>query len=124
VHYPTKFLLVGFGDGLALGVGSLTQNVDDDLFIRTESFHGSSPMYLEKKFKFLISQKATMSMLYTNKKSMRKKKTFYNAWASATGSKLAAGSTVGTSYTHHISLVGLYWRNTVRSIYGIKQSLC
>lgn len=44
VHYPTEFLLVGFGDGLALGVGSLAQNVDDDLFIRTESFHGSSPV--------------------------------------------------------------------------------
>ncbi len=35
-------------------------------------------------------------MLYCNKRS---RKNTYNAWASATGSKLAAGSTVGTSYT-------------------------
>ena len=56
VHYPTEFLLVSFGDGLALGVGSLAQNVDDDLFIRTESFHGSSPLWVfrEKKAQFLI----------------------------------------------------------------------
>lgn len=43
MHYPTEFLLVGFGDGLALGVRSFAQNVDDDLFVSTESFHGSSP---------------------------------------------------------------------------------
>ena len=101
VHYPTEFLLVSFGDGLALGVGSLAQNVDDDLFIRTESFHGSSPLWVfrEKKnaiFNYKMQQCPCCTVI---KRNIRGERTIYNAWASATGSKLAAGSTVGTSYT-------------------------
>jgi hypothetical protein len=38
-------------------------------------------------------------MLHSYKKEYKGERIIYNAWASATGSKLAAGSTVGTSYT-------------------------
>jgi hypothetical protein len=41
--YPTKFLVIHFRDDLALGIGSLAQNVDDGLFVRAESLHGNSP---------------------------------------------------------------------------------
>jgi hypothetical protein len=35
--------VIHFRDDLALGIGSLAQNVDDGLFVRAESLHGNSP---------------------------------------------------------------------------------
>ena len=41
-HYSTEFNCECFRNCLTLGVGSVAKNVNDDLFIRAESFHRNS----------------------------------------------------------------------------------
>jgi hypothetical protein len=59
--------MVNINDGLALVVGSLTQNIDNGLLIRTKSFHGSSSNSRKKTEEILFKTKITnLETLFLN----------------------------------------------------------